>query len=131
MGKPKLDLSDLEAALASLKRLPLSGEVDDVHRDAAIRRFEYNFELCWKMMRRRLDLAGVEGTDRMVRRELFREAASMGLIEDPAAWFDFMMARNSTSHNYDQENAESVFDVIGQFAAAAQTLLDQLRKHHA
>lgn len=38
MDEPKLDLSTLEAALASLKRLPLEGDVDDVHRDAAIQR---------------------------------------------------------------------------------------------
>lgn len=128
---PKLELSPLRLALASLDRLPLDRVVDDVHRDAAIQRFEFTYELCWKFMKRHLDWAGVSGTDLMGRRELFREAARAGLIEDPLRWVQHHDARNATSHNYDEANARRVFEQIEAFVADARYLMAELSERHA
>ena len=131
MPLQKLDLSALEASLAALGRLPLEGDVDDVHRDAAIQRFEFTYEVCWRMMRRHLTWAGVRDTELMGRRELFREAARHGLITDPLRWIEHHDARNATSHNYDEANARSVFARIAAFHRDATHLLTRLREHHA
>jgi Nucleotidyltransferase substrate binding protein like len=54
-----LDLSPLYNALASLNkalaRWEASGQQDEELRDACIQRFEYTFELGWKMLARRLE----------------------------------------------------------------------------
>lgn len=127
----RLDLSALEASVAALGRLPLVGEVDDVHRDAAIQRFEFTYEVCWRMMRRHLRWAGVVDTELMGRRELFREAARHGLITDPLRWIEHHDARNATSHNYDEANAQAVFVRIAGFYEDARHLLAQLNQRHA
>lgn len=56
---PPLDLTPLQGALASLRRAltrwqATQGE-DEELRDACIQRFEYTFELSWKMLARRLE----------------------------------------------------------------------------
>ena len=53
-----IDFSSLEKALASLKRaLDRSQGVpeDEELRDAVIQRFEYCYDLCWKMLKRQLE----------------------------------------------------------------------------
>lgn len=130
MSLQKLDLSALQAALTSLGRLPLEQEVNDVYRDAAIQRFEFTYEVCWRMMRRHLVWAGVSDTELMGRRELFREAARHGLIEDPLKWIEYHDARNATSHNYDEANARGVFARIAAFHRDAAHSLAQLEDRH-
>ena len=53
---PLLDLSSLRDALASLNRAltrwQVAGSQDEELRDACIQRFEYTFELSWKMLAR-------------------------------------------------------------------------------
>lgn len=56
---PKLDLTSLAQALAALDRgLARWGAspIDEELRDACIQRFEFTFEPCWKMFKRRLQL---------------------------------------------------------------------------
>lgn len=73
-----LDLSSLQNALASLRRAltrwQAAGEQDEELRDACIQRFEYTFELSWKMLQRRLerDLPDAQSVDAMSFRELMR-----------------------------------------------------------
>lgn len=56
----RLNLSSLRDALAllnrALARWQTTGAQDEELRDACIQRFEYTFELSWKMLQRRLEL---------------------------------------------------------------------------
>lgn len=128
----KLILTSLAKAVASLEEV-LSLEKNVIVRDATIQRFEYTYELCWKMMKSHLEMdEGRENVDALHRKDLFRLAAEKGLIGDAASWFDFHQARNETSHTYEEERAEQVFAVARRFAPAARALLTELeRRHHA
>ena len=57
---PFVDLSSLRLALASLQRALVRWQAtqgqDEELRDACIQRFEYTFELSWKMLKRRLEI---------------------------------------------------------------------------
>lgn len=127
-----IDLTSLESALKSLdkasKRSMKSPEDEEV-RDAVIQRFEYCYELSWKMLKRRLkaDAASPEEIDRMSFKELIREGAVRGFVENPEKWFEYREQRNITSHIYDKKKAESVYKTALKFLPDAQKLLDQLK----
>ncbi|PIP02327.1 MAG: nucleotidyltransferase, partial [Zetaproteobacteria bacterium CG23_combo_of_CG06-09_8_20_14_all_54_7] len=89
-----LDLSSLQKALSSLAFAVERTEreqPDDMLRDSVIQRFEYSYELCWKMLKRRLELddPSPESIDAMSFREMIRAGAERGLIDDPLAWFNY------------------------------------------
>jgi nucleotidyltransferase substrate binding protein (TIGR01987 family) len=136
MKKKTLDISSLEKAVASLETAVKSYESNkgslplqerDLLRDGTIQRFEYTFELCWKMIKRYLEMYGLEKIDKTTNRELFRIANENGLLRDVESWFGYLDDRNQTSHIYDQEIAEDVFSSIEGFLRNAQFVLDQLR----
>lgn len=50
------------------------------------------------------------------------------LIQDPTAWFEYAEARNMTSHTYDEDSAQSVFDTGKKFVPDAEFLLVKLEE---
>ena len=122
----KIILTPLEKAIASL-RLALAQEKNEFIRDAVIHRFEYTYELCWKMLRRQLiaDI-GAESVNELSRKDLFRIAAEHGYISDPLSWFGYHKARNESSHTYNEKIAEEVYCAAEDFLPSAETLYSKL-----
>lgn len=132
----KLDLSSLEKALASLGRALVRAQAapaDEELRDACIQRFEFSFELAWKMLKRRLeiDLPSTDELDGMNYRTLIRVGAEQGLLDDVSAWLIYREKRNLTSHTYDEKKAQEVYAVIPGFATHAGDLLRRLHSKGA
>ena len=126
-----LDFSSLKKALASLERAVVRSAAepqDQELRDAVIQRFEYSYDLCWKMMKRRIELDAPNPAeiDRLSYRDLFRDAAEKGLVEDVQAWMVFRDQRNITSHTYDEAKAAAVYKTAIEFLPKAQALLARL-----
>lgn len=122
-------LSSLEAAL----RESTNGLTDiqqQMMKDSLIQRFEYTYELAWKMIKRCLEMELHEILDEAGRRDLFRRAHEFGLIAEPASWFGYQEARNKTSHAYDQRISKQVLEVIPQFAVRARELLFQFEQRY-
>lgn len=89
-----------------------------------IQHFEFTYELCWKFIKRWLELnLGSTYVDGVTRRELFRLAAEHQLIQSVDEWMVFHGARNHTSHVYDPVVAEDVFLTAQKFIFAAKELL--------
>lgn len=131
MTEKRLDFSPLHKALASLERA-IAMPKDEFIRDSVIQRFEYTYELCWKLLKRHLEQdEGPDSVDRLTRKELFRLAAEKGLIDDVAAWFAYHAHRNETSHTYHEETAERVYEAACRFAPDAARLLAALESRHA
>jgi nucleotidyltransferase substrate binding protein (TIGR01987 family) len=130
MTADKLVLTPFRKALSSLDKV-LALEKDEVVRDAAIQRFEYTYELAWKMIKRHLEWSGDAEAGTLTRRDLFREAARIGLIADADVWFEYHQARNETSHTYEETAAEEVYESARKFAVDARALLNELEKHHS
>lgn len=131
-----LDFSSYEKALTSLQRvLERSSTVpgDEDIRDACIQRFEYTYELAFKMLKRQLEqeLPSREELDQLPFKEVIRVGAERGLIAVPGRWFDYRDKRNITSHTYDEEKAREVFSVLPDFADDAAALLTRLKSRHA
>ncbi len=132
----KLDLSPLRNALASLERGLVRRRqdlADEEIRDACIQRFEYCFELSWKMLKRQIEseLDNTAEVDSYSRRTLFRVAAERGLIASPEPWFVYLVQRNRTSHTYDTRVALEVAAVLEEFAVDVQSLLATLEARDA
>jgi nucleotidyltransferase substrate binding protein (TIGR01987 family) len=95
------------------------------NKAGAIQAFEFCYELAWKTMKRLLEVRGISV---YTPREIFREAASSGLILDPKIWFDFMKIRNITVHTYNEKNIEQVIAVFDNFSKELQDFLNALER---
>ena len=134
-----LDLSSLQKAVDSLQRAinvasVLKSENADkdkteVVRAGVIQNFEFTYELCWKFMKRWLEVNGQGASvDGASRKELFRIAAERRLIDNVEAWFVYTESRNETAHTYDPETAADVFESAKRFIVDAKLLLSRLNE---
>ncbi len=129
----KLDFSSLAKALKSLRRaVDRAQEVpgDEELRDAVIQRFEYSYELCWKMIKRQLEteVAVPADVDTLSFKSLIREAAERGLVQSVEPWLIYREQRNITAHTYDGEKAQEVYQTAVEFLPAACALLAELER---
>nr|EES52927.1 MAG: nucleotidyltransferase substrate binding protein, HI0074 family [Leptospirillum ferrodiazotrophum] len=126
-----MNLDPLEKAIGQLKSGIQQSKVDpdnELLRDGVIQRFEYTMDLSWKMIQRYLKhIAQVEESAIRTKKDLFREAGRLGLITNVEAWFGYYEARNETSHTYDPQIAESVFEQAELFLPDAVSLLEALK----
>ncbi len=126
-----MNLDPLEKAIGQLKSGIQQSKVDpdnELLRDGVIQRFEYTMDLSWKMIQRYLKhIAQVEESAIRTKKDLFREAGHLGLITNVEAWFGYYEARNETSHTYDPQIAESVFEQAELFLPDAVSLLEALK----
>lgn len=128
MLKPEeIDFTPLENAIKTFKKAVEKTKLNDLERDGAIQRFEFTFELCWKFARRLLFSLGKKDVSASPR-PLLRDAHQENLISDVKAWFEFLDARNNTSHLYDEIEAEKVFRKAVTFPAYAEKLLTEMKK---
>lgn len=134
----KLDLSSLRKGVESLEKTlkvaddeafmsRLSEDQKEAVKAGVIQNFEFTYELCWKFMRRWLEVnLGSVYVEGVARRQLFRLSAEHRLLGDVDRWMEYHDARNETAHTYDESTAEDVFETAQQFLADAQELLKAL-----
>jgi len=96
-----------------------------LERDGAIQRFEFTYELLWKTLKKILQFKGIDANNP---RDVFREAAKNHLIEDPNFWFEVIQKRNSTTHVYNQNLADEIFDFLPKFETVLVSVLDTIKK---
>lgn len=118
-------LSDLESAFARFQEVMAMPE-SDLQRDAAIKRVEFTFELCWKTLKAVLDFEGVGFLKSP--REVLRNAHVVGYIEDAIVWEAMLEARNLTVHTYQEELTRLVHSDFGNFLSAISVLISKLRR---
>lgn len=96
-------------------------------RDGVIQRFEIAMDLSWKTSMRVLrDVYGVQSSDVLTKKDIFRQSAKYQLLDNPEAWFGHYQARNDTSHIYDSDIAAQTFARAALFLIDAQLLLGKL-----
>lgn len=100
---------DYEKAVNRLLEALNIGEINDIVIDGIIQRFEFTFELSWKLMKEYIEHEGIEVNSP---RSTIREAYSMGIIEEGDKWISMLTDRNKTSHIYDEEDSRQVYTNI-------------------
>ena len=95
---------------------------DDITRDASIQRFEFCVELAWKSARKLM------GTASTTPKQVVREMARAGLIDDVELWLEAIDHRNLTSHTYNEELADRVYRFAMAFLPEGIVLRERLEK---
>jgi nucleotidyltransferase substrate binding protein (TIGR01987 family) len=115
-----VNIAEYEKALKSLGKA-LNEPKTDITRDASIQRFEFCVELAWKTARK------VTGTITTSPKQVIREMAQSGLIDDVTLWLEAIDQRNLSSHTYNEDLAEKVYTFIKAFFPHAQKLCNKLK----
>ena len=138
-----LDFSPLEDAVAQLEEaleiyhsdLALSDPRLRRHlRAAVIQAFEFTYELSFRMLKRYLELASPNPAeiDRLVFNEIIRESYRQALVRsDLPVWREYRRNRGTTSHTYNEERAQEVFESVPDFLQDARYLLNQLHERNS
>ncbi len=96
-------------AVTSLETV-LQEEKTELVRDSAIKRFEYTFDLCWKLLKTFLEEKS--GVICASPKGCFQDAYKQGTIEYDTFWLDLVDWRNKTSHTYLEALAEEVYAIL-------------------
>ena len=137
-----LDLSPLESAVAQMaEALDLHGS--DLVRDnpqlkkhlraATIQAFEFTYEVSLKMLRRHMTLSADSPVeiDLMSFSNLIREAYGKNMIRsDLVAWRKYRQNRGITSHTYNEDRAQEIFEAVPDFLDEARYLLGRLQERN-
>ena len=97
-------------AVKRLKESLERDENDEVVLDAVIQRFEFTYELSWKLLKTYLSYNGI--AEIKTPREAFKEAFAAGIILEGDQWIAMLDDRNITSHTYDEAEARKIYQRI-------------------
>jgi nucleotidyltransferase substrate binding protein (TIGR01987 family) len=126
MSKKFLELlNQFQKAIGKLTNV-LELEENEYIRDSAIQRFEFAFELSWKVIKAFLETKAIICRSS---KDCFREAFQQELIDYDQIWTDEMIkARNRTVHTYNEDLAEKIYSQLPDFLEAFKKLLENLKK---
>lgn len=105
----------------TIKSQPEHVELHKVLRDGVIQRFEYCIELAWKISIKLL------GLQTKAPNPAIRDMAQNHLIDNTELWFGFLLARNKTSHIYDEDVAAEVYSEVDKLIPELERLIERLR----
>ena len=109
----------------SLLREALDGPIEGLNqleREGVIQRFEFTFELSWQLLKDRLEYDGAI-LNLVTPRNIFRKAASAGLVQHGKVWEEMIEDRNKMSHRFDCDLLEDVLaNVRGSYLPAFDEL---------
>ena len=125
MQKAKLLYSDLEKASQRLKEI-CSAPFTITNRDATIKRFEFTFEVAWKLIKTIVELSGRKTASP---KSSIRVAADIGLIDEPQKWLKFLETRNITVHIYKESMIKEVYPAAKKFPVLVTKLLETAKTH--
>lgn len=86
-------------------------ELSDLEKEGLVQRFEYTFELAWKLLKDYLEFSGVN-LEMLTPRYVIKQAFAAKLIDDGQAWINMLDHRNIMSHAYNQEKFEQAIKTI-------------------
>ena len=125
MTKSQSIYEDLVNASARLKEALLLPSENIINQDATIQRFEFTFELAWKLMQEVL-IENRVNTSRGVK-TIIRDSANLGIVDDPSAWIKFLEDRNLTAHTYKEDEARSIYKDIKDFPVLVDNLVQKAK----
>ena len=115
-----------EKALTALEIVTIKpAEKDRINIDATIQRFEFTIELFWKLLKKILLTKGVTT---QYPRDVLQEAYAGSLIDDEQMWIRMLDDRNQTSHTYDEDLANQIYERIKTYTPIFRNTLMKLKE---
>ena len=93
---------------------------DEYMRDSVMQRFEFCIDLAWKVSKKSM------GTSTTAPKDVVREMAQNGFINDVQKWLLSIDMRNLSSHTYNEELAERVYHFAVAFLPELHSLKAKL-----
>ncbi|MBM5781928.1 MAG: nucleotidyltransferase [Pelagibacterales bacterium] len=84
-----------------------SDKLSLLEKEGALQRFEFTFELAWKVMKDYLEESGVV-INTVTPKNVIKQAFAAKIIENGQVWIDMLMSRNLMSHTYDFVKFEAI-----------------------
>ncbi len=78
-----------------------------LEKEGALQRFEFTFELAWKVMKDYLEESGVV-INPVTPKNVIKQAFVAKIIENGQVWIDMLMSRNLMSHTHDFIKFEAI-----------------------
>ena len=85
--------------------------LSQLEKEGIIQRFEYTFELAWKVLKDKMEYDGIV-LDRIAPKVVIRQAYESKYINDAETWLKMVGDRNLMSHTYDFTQFEAVIETI-------------------
>jgi len=82
-----------------------------LEKEGIIQRFEYTFELAWKVLKDKMEFDGII-LDQISPKSVVRQAFQSKYINDADTWLKMIGDRNLMSHTYDFSKFEQVIQSI-------------------
>ena len=111
-----------ELLLNAINHEPKNIELHKALRDSCIQRFEFCIELAWKIS---IKILGLNTKSPSI---AIRDMSQNNLIESPELWFEFLLARNKTSHTYNEDVAKQVYSETVKLVPELRLLIAKLEK---
>ena len=135
MEQLNLKFNQTKKAIVSLgqvlKEMNNSKNLDSIShliiQDSAIKRFEYSIDTLWKYLKLFLEEKHrvVQKSPKTVFKELFR----IGILteQETKIAMDLLESRNLTSHTYNEDTAEEVFEDIPKYYEFMEMILEKTK----
>lgn len=123
-------LCNLERALRGFDAA-LSAEMDEEKfvQTAAVKRFEFTFECCWRALHVCLVSAGINVAPQP--RRVFQKSYAQDWLEDEKLWLDMLKDRNTAAHEYDEAKVSGICPRLPAYRDAIRAVLEKLRREYA
>ena len=118
-GSLQFKLRDFQNSLRQLELATQQPKDNPLLIDGTIQRFEFCFELMWKVLQKKLT---AEGLTVASPRAAIKEAYAQGWLEEEAVWLQMLNDRNLTSHTYREQLAADIFSHIPAYHKAMSAL---------
>jgi len=86
-------------------------EYSDLEKEGIAQRYEYTFELAWKVLKDYLLYSGIN-LEQITPRSVIKEAFAAKVIHDGQRWIDMLEYRNLLSHTYDKKTFDKVITAL-------------------
>ena len=96
-----------------------------LEKEGLVQRFEYTFELSWKVLK---DFLENKGVNVKFPRDVLKEAFNLDILNNGELWFEMLEYRNILSHTYNEKNfTKAVEKIYNDFFNEIEALYNYLK----
>ncbi len=118
-------MSYFSTALRRFSEALAEDESNPLAIDGSIQRFEFCFELGWKLLKKML--MSVEGVEALSPKKALQFSYQFGWVEDEEAWLKMLNDRNLTSHTYREDYAKEIYSHLPKHFESMRVLEQNLK----